>query len=461
MALLFFVAGVAVGAELPAPPLPLGVDLSQPLTLADCVSVALALSPTLAIAGNQVQQAQAGVIGARGALLPNLTVSSQVTMGAGGLGGGGAGRSSRTTIGSDTGVSLTQTFFQSGVNEQIRSAQVSVEGAKDSQEDTRLSLILTVAQNYYTTLASQGLAEVARGAVTNSTQHLDAVNARISAGTAAASDRYPFEVELQQALVQAISAGRTADTALLNLKQVMGLPAESKLSLAEALSRPPLPEGVEALKQSAMQTRPDLQRSRRQVEVSRLSLRVAQIERGPVLNAGGSEGYSWRDGDGANAWQLQVGVSLPVFDLGQVRASQESAQAGLEIAQQNLRQAELLAGSEIESNLLAVRESYARIDAAEAALTAAQVALEAAQGRYQAGLATVIDVTDAELKFRQAGADRVAALYDYNTSLAALWTSLGSPAVPGAQTATPAGTTPPASQSITPAPAAGPEGNPQ
>ena len=66
----------------------------------------------------------------------------------------------------------------------------------------------------------------------------------------------------------------------------------------------------------------------------------------------------------------------------------------------------------------------------EAAVKSARVALESAQGRYQEDMANTVEVTDAELKLRNAESDRIQALYDYNSALAALRASLGEAAVP-------------------------------
>lgn len=441
--LAVWAAGIAGAAEAPGGQpaaetaglrLPAGADLSQPQTLLDCARLALALNPSLAVAGQQIVQADASATQARAALRPNLSLgaglaASQSLRPSGAAVGGSTG-SSRSTD-RDLYLQLNQTFFQSGLLQQIAAARASALAARWGFDEARRTLLLNVAQAYYTALAAAALAEVAHQSVKAATVHLDAANARIEAGTAARSDRYPFEVQLQQALVQAIAAENQITLSLTALKQTMGLPASVPLKLAESLGRPAPPTDLEALRARARENRPDLAQIRAQVEAARQQAKAAQIQRGPVITASGTDNYGVHTDLDGNAWQVQVGVSLPIFDAGATRAAAGSARAGLEIALENLRRAELQAEAEVEDNFATAIQADRQIDVAQAATNAARISLQAAEERYAAGLGTVLEVTDAELKLRQAQTDEVQARYSYNTALAALRASLGEAAVEG------------------------------
>ncbi len=414
--------------------LPAGTDLSRPQTLLDCARLALALNPSLAVAGQQIVQAEASAVQARAALRPSLSLGAGLaasqSLRSSGTAVGGGTASGRSTD-RDVYLQLNQTFFQSGLLQQIAATRASALAARWGSDDARRTLLLDVAQAYYAALAASALADVARQSVKAATVHLDAANARIEAGTAARSDRYPFEVQLQQALVQAIAAENQITLRLTALKQIMGLPASVPLQLAESLGRPAPPTDLEALRARALQSRPDLAQIRAQLEAARLQAKAAEIQRGPVVTASGMDNYGVHTDLNGNAWQVQVGVSLPIFDAGATRAAADSARAGLEIAQENLRRAELNAGAEVEDNFATAIQADRQIDVAQAATAAARISLEAAEGRYAAGLGTVLDVTDAELKLRQAQTDEVQAHYSYNTALAALRASVGEAAVEG------------------------------
>ncbi|HEY3398518.1 MAG TPA: TolC family protein [Armatimonadota bacterium] len=416
-----------------APPLPAGVDLSKALTLNDCVQIALRQSPTLAATADQIIQAQAGVTQARAALLPALSLNWDV------IASKPLPSSNSTTFGSsgqrttrDLFLQLSQTFYQGGLPEQIGAAQASATASRWALQDSRRLLVLSVAISYYNELAAAGLAEVAQRAVKTSTQHLDAANARIEAGTAARSDRFQFEVELQTALVAAIAANNQVKTSLNDLKLAMGLPAEAPVKLADALSRPALPTDTEDLKQQAYLHRTDVQRLVALRESARLNMKVSQIQAGPVLTLSGTTDWGMHTNDvTGDSWQVQAGVAMPIFDAGLTRSRVDSNRAALDQADQALRQAELSISHDLDTNYATAVQTNAGIDAANASVEAARVNLAAQQERYLAGVATVIDVTDAEQSLRSAEANQVQSLYNYNTALAALSAAQGQSVVPG------------------------------
>jgi len=419
------------------PPLPSGVDLGKPLTLADCVQIALAINPALAIAQSGVRQASAAVAQTRAAEWPALTLEGSASAARlrGGAGGGGgpvgAGGSSTTSWGTD--LVLAQTLYQSGLFEQVRSAKASEKASRFGLVDTRRTIVLNVAQSYYTALAAKALVDVAGRTLGTSTQHVEAARAKITAGTAAQAEVYPFEVEVAQARLGVITAENQVRTSLTSLKEAIGLPAEASLELAEELGRPALTEKLPDLFQAAYQGRPDILQQQAVVRSAQLSHRVAEIQRGPVLSVGGNASYGLGDVSPGAAGQIQAGVSFPVFDGWLTKARADSARAAANSASQALRQLQIAVGAQVEQSYLDAVAANNRIDAAEVAVRAAQVSLDVAEGRYAAGqgVGTVIEVTDAQLRLQQAEVDRVQAYYDYNTALAALRAAIGQLAAPG------------------------------
>jgi outer membrane protein len=421
-----------------APALPEGTDLSKPLSLVQCVQIALAVNPQLSMAQNGVRQATAAVTQARSARLPNLSFdgsagASRQRGGSGGGGGAPTGSPSSTSWGTD--LVLSQTLYQSGLSEGIRSARASAQASRLGLDDTRRIVILDVAQSYYAALAATALVDVAGRTLENAARHVDMATARITAGTVAQSDLYPFQVEMAQARLSAIAAENQAQTSLTALKEAIGLPAGTQLQLADELGRPPLTGTLPDLLQTAYRDRPDVRRQQALIEAARLTARVAEIDRGPVLDVSGGATYGTGSGATGTDAQVQAGVTFPVFDGGYTKARAQSARAALDSSRQALQQLQIAVGAEVESSHLNAAEASNRIDAAEAALRAAQVSLDVAEQRYgtEVGIGTFIEVTDAQVNLRQAEVDRVQALYDYNTALAALRAAIGQAAVEGVQ----------------------------
>ena len=72
-------------------------------------------------------------------------------------------------------------------------------------------------------------------------------------------------------------------------------------------------------------------------------------------------------------------------------------------------------------------EADERIGATEKAIESAQENLRLAQGRYDAGVGTILELTEAQLSLSNAEADNVRALTDYRVGLAVLDRVVGRP----------------------------------
>jgi OMF family outer membrane factor len=428
--LLWGVCLAAAAAPAPAAAaLPPGVDLQRPLSLTDAVRIALLNSPSLPIARQQWLQANASLTQSRATALPSLDLSADGAVTKSVVASGVD--STRTTR--QLQLVLSHTFYQSGRGEQIQAARATAESFQFGETDTRRLLILAVAQDYYAAQAARAYVDVSRRSVVSSRQHLAMTDARFEQGMAARADRYPFETELAQAQVEVISAENLAETTLNALKLTLGLAADGPLLLMEGNSRLALPEKAPALLQAALEARPDVRERQAVLEAARQKVRVAHLQRGPVLNAGGDVGLGYFTGETGTFWQLQVGADLPLFDGGSTKAAEDSARAAQAIAEQNLRQTELDISNQVETYHRTATLAEARIVAADAAVRSADTSLKAAQAKYNGniGLATPVDVTDAEVRLRTAEANSVQAVYDYNTAAAALLAALGQDAVPG------------------------------
>ena len=80
---------------------------------------------------------------------------------------------------------------------------------------------------------------------------------------------------------------------------------------------------------------------------------------------------------------------------------------------------------EVRTDYLSMREAEKRITTAQVAVASAEEDYHIAVVRYQAGVGTNIDVMDAQEALTQAKTNYYQALYNYNTSKAALNTSMG------------------------------------
>jgi outer membrane protein TolC len=80
---------------------------------------------------------------------------------------------------------------------------------------------------------------------------------------------------------------------------------------------------------------------------------------------------------------------------------------------------------EVEQSYLKVIETRERIKATEAAARAAKENLDLAKGRYQVGVGSIIEITDAETLYTDAQTNYIRSLYDYKIAEAQLTRAMG------------------------------------
>jgi outer membrane protein len=70
-------------------------------------------------------------------------------------------------------------------------------------------------------------------------------------------------------------------------------------------------------------------------------------------------------------------------------------------------------------------DAYQRLDVTAQFLRQAALALDLAQGRYNLGLSSIVELTQAQLNLTQAEIENLNAKYDYQTQYAALQYTIG------------------------------------
>jgi outer membrane protein len=123
----------------------------------------------------------------------------------------------------------------------------------------------------------------------------------------------------------------------------------------------------------------------------------------------------------------QLTVSLPIFN-GYARERQvEEARVQAEDADLAVRAQELNLRTDIEGAVLTAQTAYRTAQLQEQVVSRASEELRLAQERFRFGVASSVEVTDAQTSLAQAEQARIDAIYIYHKSLAALEALVGQP----------------------------------
>ena len=288
----------------------------------------------------------------------------------------------------------------------------------------------TATNGYFTMLDAGNMKTLCQESVDRLQAHLDNVIAQYNVGIVARADVLRSEVELANAKQDLISAENGYDVAEATLNNIIGTPLNTTLKLKDSLQYVPYDNDMAYCLAYSEEHRPELKQAEYGVDAAEAALVVARSGHMPKINAtagnywGGTADSNW-PGDDDDHWAVGVTASMNIFDSGVTWSKIHAAQENLAKAKETQRQVKDAVELEVRTDYLGMREAEKRISTTQVAVAQAEEDYHIAVVRYQAGVGTNIDVMDAQVALTEAKTNYVKALYDYNTSKAALNTSMG------------------------------------
>ena len=300
------------------------------------------------------------------------------------------------------------------------------------QEQTA-EIELRVRTAYVNALLAQEIAGSAQQALEQAEAFLQQERLRLSAGRASELEVLRAEVSRDNLRPQLVQAQNAAELALLDLKRLVDIPLDAPVALttrldvpsAEALARP-------VLAAEALSRRASVAAAERQVTIAEQNIRIARgaflpsvslsMNYGKLLYPSSPVDFT---GDWRTDWTAGLNVSIPLLSGGQ-RAAQ-LAQARIAAEQARIQLAQLREGVQLQYTQAAGERERART-----AITARQSTVQAAQRvhdltvlRYNQGLATQLEVSQARLELLQARTNLAQAVADFLNADASVLRSVG------------------------------------
>ncbi len=319
-----------------------------------------------------------------------------------------------------------------GTRRGIEAATADQESSEASLNNTRVSLVAEVAQNYIELRAYQQRLAIARKNLAAQTETLQITEWRNQAGLVGSSDVEQARTNREQtrAGIPDLEVGLTA--AENRLAVLLGRnPGSLHQQLKENKPLPPLPDAIATgIPADVLRQRPDLIAAERTLaaETARVGQKLAQ--RFPSLNLGGSFGwqaysYGALGAAGTLARAVAGTLAATLFDGGKLRSAVEIQGAVQEQALISYQKSVLLALEEIENALQAYAQGRERVDARRAAADAARRAADLSRQLYQSGLADFQKVLETERTLLGAEDSLATAEAGMRTNLVKLYKALG------------------------------------
>jgi outer membrane protein len=408
---------------------------TRELTLDEAIKIGLENAPKIVAASGDYVAAQQRVYEALAPLLPQLTgqwggnrtqVASTTT---GVLNPGVQGRvpsrvvTTQATTTSGT-VTASQLLFDFGKTwAATDAAKATAESFRQNVELQKQTIVVNVKTSYFTLLLARRLVGVNAAALDRALLNLKSAQGFYAVGTQPKSFVTRAEVDVANGRVSLIQAQNAVALARVSLNTAMGIAISAPTEVKDTLAYEPYSVDSEALVTEALQHRPDYLAVKAQADAAAATVRQRFRNFFPNLVASGT--YGGFSGGFDPIWNYGVQLTWSLFDGGNMIAQYKEAKANLDAFQARVRDSELSVWQDVQQSYLNMISAEQQIGAAQKAVDSAQENFQLSQGRFDAGVANIIELTDAQLALTQAQSSEAQALANYRIAIAQLERAIG------------------------------------
>jgi multidrug efflux system outer membrane protein len=403
------------------------------------VDRALANNRDLHVAVSRVEEQRYLAAVARSPLLPQVGY------------GLGAGRSEHALFGAPDPNRGAESLFLAAANlsweidlwGRIRRSAEAARGELLATDAARrgvvLSLVAGIATAYFELRELDLELEIAKNATVSFQETLDLFGRRYRGGVASKLDSLRAEAALAQVAALVPDTERRIVAKENEIAVLVGetpQPTERGLALVDQPLAPDVPAGVPA---QLLERRPDLMQAEETLVANNAAIGANFANYFPRIGltaVGGAVSHELSDllKSGSSLWALGADAAGPLFTAGRTTYQWRASQKATEAAVASYEGTMLNALREV-SNALTTREKLVTVRAnRERAVAALEESLKTARVRYTGGLATYLEVLDAQqqlypeqLRLAQARRDQLLAVVELYRALGGSWNQSAQP----------------------------------
>jgi outer membrane protein len=313
----------------------------------------------------------------------------------------------------------------------VASSRLQAKAAEQNVTATRYQVILALTRAYFDVLRAQAVVKVAQQTVDARKVLSDQVTELGKNNLRSQLDVSLAQANVSQANLLLLRAQDAVQSSLAELGRAMGSDQSANYALSEEAMPQGPPPGAETMIAQAMTNRPELA----SLKFSRDSAyKFADAEKDlsrPTVSAIAVGGFLPYINTPATApipneyEAIAANVSIPIFNGHLFSARKEAAHQRALESDQRLRDEQQRISRDVRVAWAAANDAYQRIAVTVQFVDQAKLGLDLAQQRYELGLATIVELSMAQLNITQAEIENLNAKYDYQTQYAALQYTIG------------------------------------
>jgi outer membrane protein len=409
-------AAVVWAAETPAT-----VAAQQTLTLQKCLELAYANNQSLKAATKGIAVAQADVDKAKGAFIPTLDYEFDYN------------QSDKERYSKDSnkqfsgGVSASYPLYTGGqLQNAYKYAQLQLELAKEKERSAKQDLTFNVKSAYNQVWLAEKQVQVTKASYENMARHAEQVQKVYNVGNTSKFELLRAQVNRDNQRPAVIKAQNGVEVSKLALATLIGLPKATEVGLAFEPDKAKLPEltdnKLETVLATAYANRSDLKQLQLNATLAEINVALSAANLKPNVSVNG--GYQGAGDElGPDSWNKYWLLTLKVQgNLYKCTTKPDIASAKSKVEVVKFQESSLKDSirQDVDQVLHSIKENYETVKATEASIDLAKESLRLTDVRFQAGMATIMDVMDAQLALDKALTGYYESLTAYLTALAKL-----------------------------------------
>ena len=387
------------------------------LSLDSCRSMAFAYNQDLKVASRSVDAAMSSAQATRANLYPDIDFRSYYIF--------SNGVNPQIDVADldnmqlfNLGLRVTQNIYRGRqVQYTAQIADQKVDKMSALRDLSETDLIYYTDQLYWQTVMASEMVELANDYTSVIEELYEVVKNRTDAEIIGMNDLLLTEVQLNDARLGNIQADNHLKLSTMHLNRLIGLDVNSNTMVKSKITPGFVgQEGTDA-EQKAMENRPELKAQQAEMDINSTSVDLAKSSYHPSLtgSVGGGYGATSLGGglDPGLSVNALVSLSLPIYQFGQRKSEVAYSRINFEMTQLEYQKLEDIITLEVNSSVYNLEQSIQKVELTDNSLLKARENLGLLTNQYREGLASAIEVINAQIFWQNAYRSNIETRYRY------------------------------------------------
>ncbi len=318
------------------------------------------------------------------------------------------------------GVSLSQVLFDGQVFVGLQARAASLEYQRKNYEVTEENIRANIYKIYYQLVVSRVQMEQIDANIARAQKLFSDTRALHDNGFAEQIDVDRASVQLANIQTEKLKTQSTIDNGYLGLKYLLGMPINDQLSLTDSLQEDQIKTGVLDDTVHEYKERKDYQSLEQLNKLNEYNVKrykytylpSASLSSQYAKQAYRNDFSFFGKGDWFSLWSVGLNISIPIFDGFAKDANVKKAQLQLKQTTNQLEYLKISIDNDIEQARNKFRSAILTLDFQKKNMQLAEQVYNQAKKKYESGLGSTTDITNAQTDLKTAQTNYVSALYD-------------------------------------------------